>query len=523
VASDDAGNVLVSTNPSGGQGAWQPAHIDGSTPIGAVSCPTASLCLAADDTGNVFSSTNPAGGPGAWQPAAVDIGHSFNAISCPSASVCLAVDDAGNVVSSTDPTGGAAAWSRASVDPGSALTAISCPTTGDCIAVDDAGNELNSLNPTGGAAAWTGTSVSANTPSPFGGPGASPLYALACPTATTCIAVDAWGDDFIGAPTPSNLTPPTVTGTAAVGQTLTEQHGSWTDQPTSFTVGWEQCDSSGPNCALIDTTNTQTYTLTTADIGKTIRAIEVATNANGDGIPAESAATALVLPLPPVNTAVPTITGALAKGQTLSEQHGKWTNAPTGYRYQWRRCDPTGASCTAIFGAVGQTFALTAADAGHTLRVQETAANAGGAGAPATSDATGVIPGTEVTAAQIKAALLASLIPSGRKAKIAAILKAAGFALSFRALEPGRATVVWYLVPKGAKVAVTSAKARPVLVASGHRTFTAAGIGQLKASLTGAGKKLLAKSRSLKLTSRGSFTPPGGPATTVTKSFTIRR
>jgi hypothetical protein len=540
VASDDAGNVLVSTNPSGGQSTWQTATIDSGTPIGAVDCPTVSLCVAADDAGNVFSSTNPAGGPGAWRSAVVDPENAFNAVTCPSASICLAVDDAGNVLSSTDPTGGPAAWSRASVDPANSLTAIACPTTGDCIAVDDAGNEFNSLNPTADATAWTGTSVSANTPSPFGGPGASPLYGIACPTAATCIAVDAWGDDFIGAPTPSNLSPPTVTGTATVGQTLTEQHGSWTDQPSSFTVGWERCDSSGGNCGLVDTSMTQTYTLTTADIGHTIRAIEAATNANGNGGPAESAPSTTVLPLPPLNTANPTITGTLAQGQTLTEQHGTWTNAPTSYSYQWQRCDPTGANCIAISGAAGQTFALTAADAGYTLRVQETAANAGGSSAPATSDATGVIPGTQppsettaqpsvttaqpsVTTAQIKAALLSSITPSGRKAKIPAILKAAGFTLSIKALEAGHATVSWYLAPKNAKLTPTKRKTRPILVASGRTSCPGAGIRHLKVSLTIKGRKLLAKSKAIKLTATGSFTATGGPTAIATKTFVISR
>jgi hypothetical protein len=525
VASDDAGDVLVSTNPTGGKGAWHTVHIDGNTPIGAVNCPTASLCLAADDDGNILSSTDPAGGSNAWKPAAADPGQVFNAISCPSSSVCVAVDDAGNVVSSTDPVGGATAWLQANVDPGNALTAISCPTASDCIAVDDGGNEINSLDPTGGVDAWTGETVSANTPSPFGGPAASPLYGLACPTTAVCVAVDGWGDDFVGAPTPSNLTPPTISGTAIEDQTLAEHHGTWTDSPDTVIVGWEQCDSTGANCTVVDTSDTQTYTLTTDDVGTTIRAIEVASNANGYGTPAESAPSAIVLPLPPSNTAVPTITGTPTQGQTLKEGHGKWTNSPTSYRYQWQRCDPTGASCTAIPGAVAQVFTLTAADAGHTLRVQEIAFNAGGLSGPASSDATGVVPVATPpppTGAQIKAALRASMTPSGRRAKIAAIRAAAGFMLSFKALEAGTVIISWYKLPNGAKLASTKTSKRPLLVARGRRSFAAASVSRLKVSLTHAGEKLLAKSKSLKLTAKGSFTPPGGPSTTATKTFTIR-
>ena len=51
-----------------------------------------------------------------------------------------------------------------------------------------------------------------------------------------------------------------------------------------------------------------------------------------------------------------------------------------------------GANCTEIFGAIDQTYTLTSSDAGHTIRVEESATNTGGNGEAATSAATGVVP-----------------------------------------------------------------------------------------------------------------------------------
>ena len=98
-------------------------------------------------------------------------------------------------------------------------------------------------------------------------------------------------------------------------------------------------------------------------------------------------------PDPPVNSSAPSISGSASVGQTLTESHGVWSNIPTAYRYQWEDCDFSGQSCSAISGATGQTYALTATDAGHTIRVQEVASNSGGAGQPATSAATAVVAG----------------------------------------------------------------------------------------------------------------------------------
>jgi hypothetical protein len=124
------------------------------------------------------------------------------------------------------------------------------------------------------------------------------------------------------------------------------------------------------------------------------------------------------------------------------------------------------------------------------------------------------------SSAQLKAALLAAIAPSGRAARISALLKR-GYADRFHALVGGRVSISWYLVPKGARLAKTHPV--PVLVATGARTISAAGATTIKIALTTRGRRVLARSRRLRLTGRGVFTPRGGHAVKALKTFTLKR
>jgi hypothetical protein len=93
----------------------------------------------------------------------------------------------------------------------------------------------------------------------------------------------------------------------------------------------------------------------------------------------------------PVNSVPPTVSGAAEQGQTLGETHGTWTNSPTASVDQWEACNGAGSYCSAIAGATGQTYTITPADVGSSIRVQEIASDASGSGAPAVSSQTAVV------------------------------------------------------------------------------------------------------------------------------------
>src|SRR3954468_10173344 len=92
----------------------------------------------------------------------------------------------------------------------------------------------------------------------------------------------------------------------------------------------------------------------------------------------------------PDNTALPQISGTAKEDSTLTASNGTWSNAPTSFDYQWRRCASDGSACGDITGATKQTYSPTAADVRRTLRVAVTASNTDGK-ATATSEATDVV------------------------------------------------------------------------------------------------------------------------------------
>src|SRR5581483_4741575 len=176
---------------------------------------------------------------------------------------------------------------------------------------------------------------------------------------------------------PVNTSPPTISGTAQKGERLHADPGSWSgSQPMSFDYRWQRCNASGGSCANISGATGHDYALTSADVGNTVRILVTAHNSAGMGTAASSPTAVVAAPQAPANTAPPTISGTPQLGQTLTAGPGSWTGPqPITVSYQWRRCDQFGGSCGDIPDAAGQTYLLTSADVGHSLRVRVTAKN----------------------------------------------------------------------------------------------------------------------------------------------------
>lgn len=246
---------------------------------------------------------------------------------------------------------------------------------------------------------------------------------------------------------------------------------------------------------------------------------ESASNGFGTGGPVSSAQTGIVAANgqgPPANSIPPAASGSPINGKTVSSTTGTWSGAPPlTYSYQWQRCAPT---CSNITGATASAYKLTSADIGAKVRAVVAAANSAGKASANSAEIGPVQP----TSAQIAAAIRKVLAPSGMAAKITAILKAHGFTFTFNAPGPGKLTISWYEVPAAAHLA-RKAKPQPVLVATASMSFAKAGSLKVKVKLTGAGRRLLQGSRSLKLTSKVTFTPVGGKRTSERRMFTVRR
>lgn len=174
--------------------------------------------------------------------------------------------------------------------------------------------------------------------------------------------------------------PPTVSGLAQEGQTLTATDGSWFGPPTiSLSRKWQRCDSGLTSCTTLTATGT-TYKLVPADIGSVMRVLVTALNPDGSAT-ATSSVSAVVVGVAPVNTVAPTIAGELRDGQTLTVKAiGTWTGtAPMTPTYQWERCTgATGDTCTPIGGQTTASYPLATADVGSFFRVVVTQTNVAG-------------------------------------------------------------------------------------------------------------------------------------------------
>lgn len=179
---------------------------------------------------------------------------------------------------------------------------------------------------------------------------------------------------------PGNTSPPAVSGTPKVGQTLTVSNGTWTGSPTGYDYQWQRC-TSATSCTDIASASSQSYKAVAADAGRMLRAVVTASNADGKSTANSNQTDVVAASGSPQNTARPAIAGSAIVGEELTASSGSWNGSPTSYEYQWLRCDELGAYCFPIAGATGKTYGVRFADVYSTLRVRVVAKNAQGSAA----------------------------------------------------------------------------------------------------------------------------------------------
>ncbi len=165
---------------------------------------------------------------------------------------------------------------------------------------------------------------------------------------------------------------PTVTGEAEQGSTLKVEPGTWKPVPESFSYQWARCTAAGRGCAPIEGATANTYVVGAGDLGHAVLAI-VQAHAGPTSQAVFSVATPKVVAgietVPgPLSSAPPLVAVVVQQGRQLTGAIGSWSGSGAiTYRYQWYRCDRTGAQCKSIHGASNRTYTLAAKDVGRTI------------------------------------------------------------------------------------------------------------------------------------------------------------
>lgn len=391
-----------------------PAH------YAAVACALVSQCTAIDETGDEVTfdpKTSAALGVATVDPGA----QAIYSLACPSAKQCTAVDLGGNAVT-FDPRSPANSSSRRLAGSHDALLGIACPSTSQCTAVDQDRYEITFDPKRSGPArrALLGTRLGTGT------------TGLACPSATRCVVVDGAGQVVAFNPRhPGRLRPVHVLNDAAVGvacpsasecviagsggDRITFLLGATSARPTlqRDTISEARVDTEQPTalacpdqtyCVLVDSVG-RAVEFDPGGAGATASSV-IAAGQSMSGIACATAALCVAvdtagdafsgsgkLPRTPVATRRPSVSGLALEGHLLRGSTRGWSGVRTSLRVQWVRCSRRGRACHAIAGANELSYKLTAADAGHRLRLEEQAANQAGFGPVVVSAPTGRIRG----------------------------------------------------------------------------------------------------------------------------------
>ena len=256
---------------------------------------------------------------------------------------------------------------------------------------------------------------------------------------------------------------PAIAGTAQVGQPLTAGPGDIADgngiANAVFGYQWVRVD--GTTETDISGATAETYTLTSAEAGKTIKVRVTLTDDGGTEETLISDPTAAVNTVP---TGLPMISGTAQVGETLTASASgiadtdRLTNA--AFAWQWIAND--GTSDADIAGATGAEYTLTSAEEGKTIKVRVTFTDDGGTEETLVGDPTAAV---TVALPSVSVAAVSSPVTEGT---------AASFTLRRTGDTAAALTVAVSVTVEGAVVSATPASSVTFAAGSAEATLSVA-------------------------------------------------
>ena len=256
---------------------------------------------------------------------------------------------------------------------------------------------------------------------------------------------------------------PAIAGTAQVGQPLTAGPGDIADgngiANAVFGYQWVRVD--GTTETDISGATAETYTLTSAEAGKTIKVRVTFTDDGGTEETLISDPTAAVNTVP---TGLPMISGTAQVGETLTASASGIadTDGLTNAAFAWQWIANDGTSDADIAGATGAEYTLTSAEEGKTIKVRVTFTDDGGTEETLVSEATAAV--TEALPS-VSVAAVSSPVTEGT---------AASFTLRRTGDTAAALTVAVSVTVEGAVVSATPASSVTFAAGSAEATLSVA-------------------------------------------------
>jgi|GEM_PF-1155680 len=211
----------------------------------------------------------------------------------------------------------------------------------------------------------TATTTTAPTPAPSTTSPAPAPSTSAAPTPNTSAAPAPTTASPAPAPTQKFATVGTVSisGTQKVDYVITAQVTGFAPEPTSYTYQWLRGKTK------ISGATGQSYSITSADRGKTLSVVVTAKLAGYQD--AQISAASSAIPSKYFKAGTVTMTGKAKVGETLTAKPSKFSPKPASYTYEWLR------NGVVIKDATSSTYQLTDDDLGAAISVRVTAARDG--------------------------------------------------------------------------------------------------------------------------------------------------
>jgi hypothetical protein len=302
-----------------------------------------------------------------------------------------------------------------------------------------------------------------------------------------------------GMPAPADGAAPSLSGVVELGETLACDRGLWSGSPTSYVYAWLR------DGVLVAGETAASYSVRTADIGRSIVCRITATGDGGAGVASSAPAG---VPVAPSSSVAPSIEGSAAVGATLACRPGSWSNRPTAVTYRWQR----GADGTPL--ATGSSYTVQAADAGQRLWCVVRASNSAGSaearsGVDVAPPSSGPDPGTTSPPPAPQDTSAPRVRPDVGRGPLAVRRGVVAIRLSACPREE-----------RGCRVTVTL-KAGKVVLGTGTATLTPARPGSVRVKLTKKGRALLSKRKRVKASIRTVARDEAGNTAAATQQISL--